>query len=72
MADRIACPTLLTQADKDPISAAAPKLYAALTVERKTLIEFTDAEGAGDHCEASGRRLYHQRVYDWLDETLDA
>jgi hypothetical protein len=25
---------------------------------------------AGDHCEASGRRLFHQRAYDWLDETL--
>jgi len=70
VADRIGCPTLLTQAENDPISAAALKLHDALTVERKTLIKFTAAEGAGDHCEASGRRLFHQRAYDWLDETL--
>jgi hypothetical protein len=39
-------------------------------VKRETLIEFTTAEGAGQHCEANGRRLFHQRVYDWLDKTL--
>src|SRR5947209_10681378 len=70
VADRISCPTLLTQAENDRLAAAAPKLYDALTVERKQLIKFTEAEGAGDHCEASGRRLFHQRAYDWLDETL--
>jgi pimeloyl-ACP methyl ester carboxylesterase len=70
VADRIACPTLLTAAEEDPASKSAAKLYDALTVERKTLIEFTSAEGAGQHCEANGRHLYHQRVYDWLDETL--
>jgi len=70
VADRIACPTLLTQAEEDPIAAAAEKLYDALTVERKALVKFTTAEGAGRHCEANGRRLYHQRIYDWLDETL--
>jgi pimeloyl-ACP methyl ester carboxylesterase len=66
----ISCPTLLTQAEGDPIGALAPRLFDALTVERKTLIEFTSAEGAGGHCEATARRLFHQRVYDWLDETL--
>lgn len=70
VADRIACPTLLTTAENDPLSKAAAKLYDALTVERKTLLEFTAAEGAGEHCEANGRRRFHARVYDWLDETL--
>jgi pimeloyl-ACP methyl ester carboxylesterase len=70
VADRIACPTLLTAAEADPVARSAKTLLDALTVERKTLIEFTSAEGAGLHCEANGRRLYHQRVYDWLDETL--
>ena len=70
VADRIGCPTLLTQSEADPISAGAPKLLDALTVERKVLLQFTAAEGAGGHCEATARRLFHQRVYDWLDETL--
>src|SRR5919108_110458 len=66
----IACPTLLTQAEGDPIAAGAPKLFEALSVERKELVRFTAAEGAGGHCEGAARRLYHQRTFDWLDETL--
>jgi pimeloyl-ACP methyl ester carboxylesterase len=72
VAAQISCPTLLTQAEGDPIGAGAPTLFDALTVERKALVEFTSAEGAGGHCEATARRLFHQRVYDWLDETLGA
>lgn len=26
---------------------------------------------AGGHCETLARSVYHQRVYDWLDETLN-
>jgi hypothetical protein len=36
----------------------------------KTLIRFTVAEGAGDHCEFGAPRLAYARIYDWLDETL--
>jgi pimeloyl-ACP methyl ester carboxylesterase len=72
VAGGIRCPTLLTTADDDPISAGASMLLDAIGSERKTLIRFTAAEGAGGHCEGTARRLYHQRVYDWLDETLAA
>ncbi len=70
VADQISCPTLITQSEGDPVGAGAEKLFDALTVERKMLLNFTAAEGAGGHCEATARRLFHQRVYDWLDETL--
>ncbi|MBX5442948.1 MAG: alpha/beta fold hydrolase [Solirubrobacteraceae bacterium] len=70
VAGEIRCPTLLTQADDDPLGAGAPRLYDALTVERKALMRFSAEEGAGGHCEGAARRLYHQRVFDWLDETL--
>jgi pimeloyl-ACP methyl ester carboxylesterase len=66
----IACPTLLTQAEGDLLAAGAPKLFDALSVDRKELVRFTAAEGAGGHCEGAARRLYHQRTFDWLDETL--
>ena len=36
----------------------------------KTLLRFTAAEGAGDHCEMRNRALLNRRVLDWLDETL--
>jgi hypothetical protein len=45
-------------------------LFVAIGPGRATLLRFTAAEGAGGHCEAFARSLYHQRVYDWLDETL--
>lgn len=68
--DQISCPTLLTQSEGDPAGAGAETLYDALAVERKILLKFTAAEGSGGHCEATARRLFHQRMYDWLDETL--
>lgn len=69
VARNIKCPTLLTHAEGDPVARSAPKLYDALTCP-KVLMEFTEAEGSGGHCEALARTLYHQRVFDWLDETL--
>lgn len=70
VAHQIACPTLLTAVEGDPVSANAETLYAALQCPKK-LLRFTAAEGAGGHCEALARSLYHQRVFDWLDETLE-
>jgi pimeloyl-ACP methyl ester carboxylesterase len=68
-AAEISCPTLVCHADADDISASAPQLFAALTCE-KTLLTFTTAEGAGDHCEAGARTLFHARAFGWLDEIL--
>ena len=70
VAGNITCPTLLTAAEGDATSAGAPQLLDAVDNERKTLIRFAAAEGAGGHCEGMARRLFHQRCYDWLDETL--
>jgi pimeloyl-ACP methyl ester carboxylesterase len=69
VANQISCPTLLTAAEGDPIAAGAPKLYEAIDVPKR-LVRFTAAEGAGGHCEGAARALYHQRVFDWLDETI--
>jgi pimeloyl-ACP methyl ester carboxylesterase len=70
VAQNITCPTLLTQAEGDPLAANAHKLLDAIGADRKELIRFTAAEGAAGHCEGEARRLFHQRSYDWLDETL--
>ncbi|MCC6312636.1 MAG: alpha/beta fold hydrolase [Thermomicrobiales bacterium] len=69
VAGDITCPTLVTMAEGDPTAAGAPVLFAAIQAP-KTLVHFTAAEGAGGHCETLARSLYHQRVFDWLDETL--
>jgi acetyl esterase/lipase len=65
----IQCPTLVTMAEGDPLSAGAEKLHEALSGP-KVLVRFTEAEGAAGHCESLARSLYHQRVFDWLDEML--
>ncbi|BCP55159.1 hypothetical dipeptidyl aminopeptidase/ acylaminoacyl-peptidase related protein [Kaistia sp. 32K] len=69
--DRIRCPTLLTQAENDRLATAAPAFFDGLTCP-KTLLRFTAAEGAGDHCEMMNRSLLNQRVLDWLDEVFPA
>ncbi|MEV4623690.1 alpha/beta hydrolase [Asanoa sp. NPDC049573] len=68
-AQRISCPTLICHAEGDPLGAQAPQLYDALTT-RKELITFSIAEGAGDHCEAGARTLFHARALGWLDSIL--
>lgn len=71
VAGQIRCPTLLTKSEGDPIANGAQTLYESLTCP-KTLLEFRLDEGSGGHCEALARGVYHQRVFDWLDETLAA
>lgn len=68
-AEKITCPTLVCHAEGDDISAQAPELFDALTCE-KQLILFTEAEGAGQHCEVGARQLYLARAFGWLDDIL--
>jgi alpha-beta hydrolase superfamily lysophospholipase len=68
-AEKITCPTLICHAEGDDVAAQAPDLFAALTCE-KQLIFFTEAEGAGQHCEVGARQLYLARSFGWLDGVL--
>lgn len=63
----IRCPTLVTAAESDALARTATAVHEALRCPA-TLIRFTDAEGAGMHCEMGNRSLLNQRVLDWLDE----
>ena len=71
LAGYVRCPTFVCHAEGDDISASAPQLADALRGE-KTYVRFTAAEGAGDHCEAAARTLYHARSFGWLDAVLTA
>ncbi|QAY72666.1 alpha/beta fold hydrolase [Agromyces protaetiae] len=68
-AEQIRCPTLVCRAENDPITTTAPDLYGALTCP-KAYLEFTVAEGAGQHCEVGARQLYYARAFGWLDGIL--
>jgi alpha-beta hydrolase superfamily lysophospholipase len=66
-AEQITCPTWVCNAEDDDIGASAPELIAALNCP-KTFVQFTSAEGAGDHCEQGARTLYHAKSFAWLDD----
>ena len=59
------CTVFVCNAEGDDISQSAPGLAEALTGE-KEFVTFTASEGAGDHCEAGARTLYHARSFGWL------
>ena len=66
---QIRCPTLICQAEDDDLAITARKVYDALTCDKDFLL-FRRDQGAGAHCEAGARLLFHQRMFDWLGERL--
>ena len=72
VADQIACPTLVCEAESDQFFSGQPRmLYEALDCP-KTFVTFTAAEGAEEHCHVGALTLFHQRMFDWLDDTLSS
>jgi hypothetical protein len=64
----IRCPTLVTEGEGDFASQSA-LLYDQLRCD-KELKQFTEAQGAGGHCEGLGATLFEGFVFDWLDQVL--
>ncbi|WP_197373836.1 alpha/beta hydrolase family protein [Mycolicibacterium baixiangningiae] len=72
VAAQIRCPTLVCDAEHDQFFRGQPAaLYEALRCP-KTFLAFTAAEGAGEHCHEGALTLFHQRMFDWLDDTVRA
>ncbi|MDT5008650.1 MAG: hypothetical protein QOH57_267, partial [Mycobacterium sp.] len=76
VAERISCPTLVCAADSDvffpedgQLLSEPELLYQHLTCP-KTLLRFTEVEGADAHCQVGAQRLAIARIYNWLDDTL--
>jgi alpha-beta hydrolase superfamily lysophospholipase len=70
IAEQITCPTLVCEAATDIFFDGQPQLLFDHLTCPKTLIAFTEAEGAGAHCQVGAQRLAFARIYDWLDDTL--
>ncbi|MFJ3699626.1 alpha/beta hydrolase family protein [Streptomyces sp. NPDC090052] len=67
VAERIACPMLILEAENDQFFAGQPqRVLDALTCP-KELISFREEEGGGEHCHEGAVALWHQRTFDWLD-----
>ena len=69
--EQIRCPTLVTYAHRDPLGQGAPAFHQRLKCN-KSLVEFTTAEGAGQHCEILNRSLFNRVAFDWLDGIMRA
>ncbi|MBA0045545.1 alpha/beta fold hydrolase [Mycobacterium sp. NPDC050853] len=70
VAHQISCPTLVCEAENDQFFRGQPSmLYDALRCP-KTYLKFTAAEGAGEHCHEGALLLFHQRMFDWLDDVI--
>jgi len=46
------------------------KLFETPTRE-KQLLAVTAAEGGAVHCQMEGLTLFHQRLFDWLDDVVE-
>jgi pimeloyl-ACP methyl ester carboxylesterase len=69
IAQKIRCPTLVLEAEKDDSFPGQPKkVYDALKCPKK-YIRFTIEEGAEEHCQCGAPAISNQRIFDWLDET---
>jgi hypothetical protein len=68
IASGIPCPTLVTEGEGD-FASQSQRLFDELKSERR-LKKFTEAEGAGGHCEGLGSTLFESYAFDWLDRVL--
>jgi dienelactone hydrolase len=68
IASDISCPTLVTEGEGD-FASQSQRLFDELKSERR-LKKFTEAEGAGGHCEGLGSTLFESYAFDWLDRVL--
>lgn len=67
---RITCPMLITDPEDEQFwPGQSRRLYDALPAG-KTLLRFTEDEGADSHCEPAGNAIRGERVFDWLDERI--
>src|SRR6516164_2870994 len=70
IAEKITCPVFAGCGESDQFFLGQPEELMAHLTAPATLASFTDAEGAGAHCQVGAQRLLCARMLDWLDETL--
>lgn len=70
IAEKITCPALICDAPSDLFFAGQARLLSDHLTCPKTFLEFTEEEGADEHCQVGAQRLALARIYNWLDDTL--
>ena len=72
VAGQITTPLMITSPEREQFWPGQAERLAELTTSVSTLVPFTAAEGADFHCQPLARSLTDQRMFDWLDERLEA
>ena len=67
---KITTPLLITSPEGEQFWPGQAEQLAALTQNVSTMVRFTAAEGAGEHCQPLARTLTAQRMFDWLDDQI--
>jgi hypothetical protein len=69
---QITCPVLVTDPENEQFwPGQSRRLYDKLPAG-KTLIRFTEEEGADSHCEPAANGIRGERIFDWLDQHIPA
>lgn len=67
----IRCPTLVVDNEnEDNFPGQARRLYESLMCP-KTYLLFTKEQGAAEHCEEGARIYANDRIFDWIEDTLN-
>ncbi|PZQ89617.1 MAG: dipeptidyl aminopeptidase [Leifsonia xyli] len=69
-AAQITTPLLILSPDDEQFWPGQAEQLARLTPNVSTLMRFTAAEGADQHCQPLARTVTAERMYDWLDDRL--
>ncbi len=70
--DQIQCEMLVVNSSQDSVAGSydqAIKLYEVLK-SPKTYLEFTEAEGASQHCQMGAVMISNEQILNWLDERM--
>jgi len=69
-ADKITCHMLVVDSENDKaLPGQAKQLYDALRCPKDFMV-FTAEEGAGEHCQIGAYMISNERIFNWLEETL--
>jgi pimeloyl-ACP methyl ester carboxylesterase len=66
----VRCPTFVCRTAGDDLSVGATTLADRLACPTE-YVEFGPDDDVTGHCEMTGRAVFHQRLFRWLDDVLD-
>lgn len=70
IAEKIKCPTLIIDAEKDGLLGGQAKPLYEKLICKKDYIMFTSEDGAGFHCQVGAKLIGNERIFNWIETTL--